>query len=173
MEFIENTIEERILCDNYEKKCNSKFKDYLNKIYKKPWGKEYLSYQNKQIGIWILHIDKGKETSVHCHFKKDSLLICLNGCFKINLFNSFKILNTLQIIYIPKDTFHGIYSYTDDAILMEIELYSQEVSYSDKNDLLRLRDVYIRDKDKYESSVTELEDTNRENMIFNKEINIK
>ena len=175
MEFIKNTSEERILCNNYEKKnrSNSEFKDYLNKIYKKPWGKEYLSYQTKEIGIWILHVDKGKETSVHCHFKKDTLLVCLNGCFKINLFEGFKILNTLQMLYIPKDTFHGIYSYTDNAILMEIEIYTNKVSYSDKNDLLRLRDVYVRDKDKYESSVTEIEDTNEENMIFNKEIDYK
>lgn len=175
MEFIKNTSEERILCNNYEKKnrSNSEFKDYLNKIYKKPWGKEYLSYQTKEIGIWILHVDKGKETSVHCHFKKDTLLVCLNGCFKINLFEGFKILNTLQMLYIPKDTFHGIYSYTDNAILMEIEIYTNKVSYSDKNDLLRLRDVYVRDKDKYESSVTEIEDTNEENMIFNKEIGYK
>ena len=175
MEFIKNTSEERILCNNYEKKnrSNSEFKDYLNKIYKKPWGKEYLSYQTKEIGIWILHVDKGKETSVHCHFKKDTMLVCLNGCFKINLFEGFKILNTLQMLYIPKDTFHGIYSYTDNAILMEIEIYTNKVSYSDKNDLLRLRDVYVRDKDKYESSVTEIEDTNEENMIFNKEIDYK
>jgi D-glycero-beta-D-manno-heptose 1-phosphate adenylyltransferase len=175
MEFIKNTSEERILCNNYEKKnrSNSEFKDYLNKIYKKPWGKEYLSYQTKEIGIWILHVDKGKETSVHCHFKKDTLLVCLNGCFKINLFEGFKILNTLEMLYIPKDTFHGIYSYTDNAILMEIEIYTNKVSYSDKNDLLRLRDVYVRDKDKYESSVTEIEDTNEENMIFNKEIDYK
>jgi len=175
MEFIKRTIDERELCSKYEKKnrTNSVFKDYLNKIYDKPWGKEYLSYQNEQIGIWILHIDKGKETSVHCHFKKDTLLICLNGCFKINLFKGFKILNTLQMLYIPKDTFHGIYSYTENSVLMEIELYSHEVSYSDKNDLLRLRDVYIRDKDKYESSVTEIQDINKENMIFNEETEYK
>lgn len=37
-------------------RSNSEFKDYLNKIYKKPWGKEYLSYQTKEIGIWILHV---------------------------------------------------------------------------------------------------------------------
>lgn len=166
MDYIKNSIEEELLCDKYYKKPNSEFKDYLNKIYIKPWGKEYMSYQNKNIGIWILKIDKNKQTSVHCHFKKDTILVCLSGCFKINLYNSYKILNTLQMIYIPKNTFHGIYSYTNNDILMEIEIYSYHVNYSDKNDLLRLRDVYVRDKDTYSLSANELEDNNKENMIF-------
>ena len=48
MEFIKRTIHEKELCSKYEKKNrkNSEFKDYLNKIYYKRWGKEYLSYQN-------------------------------------------------------------------------------------------------------------------------------
>ena len=68
-----------------------------NKIYKKPWGSEYLAYQNTEIGIWILKINKGMETSVHCHFKKDTILICLSGSFKIKLYDSFKILNILSL----------------------------------------------------------------------------
>lgn len=166
MDFIKNISEEKKICENYDIKPTSEYKDYLNKIYEKPWGKEYMSYQNKNIGIWILEIDKNKETSVHCHFKKDTILICLNGCFKINLYDSYKILNTLQIMYIPKNTFHGIYSYIENSILMEIEIYNEEVEYSDKNDLLRLRDIYNREKDKYETSVIEYEDNDKNNMVF-------
>jgi len=70
------------------------------------------------------------ETSVHCHFKKDTLLLCLAGTFKINLYKDkdFKIVNILESLYIPRETFHGIHAYTDNCILMEIELYTESVS---------------------------------------------
>uniref|UniRef100_A0A6C0DL49 Cytidyltransferase-like domain-containing protein n=1 Tax=viral metagenome TaxID=1070528 RepID=A0A6C0DL49_9ZZZZ len=134
---------------------NSKKKDYLNKLYEKPWGHEYLTYQNDNIGIWILHFNKNCKTSVHCHFKKDTLLIVLNGTFRIDKYNGYTILNENEIIYFPASSFHGIMSYIENGIVLEIEIYSNLVNYSDKNDLLRLRDAYNRDKDNYESSVVE------------------
>jgi rfaE bifunctional protein nucleotidyltransferase chain/domain len=130
-------------------------KDYFNKVNDKPWGKEYLAYQNEHIGIWILYINKNCETSLHCHFKKDSLLIVLNGAFKINLYNRYIILNDFEKIYCPRNVFHGIHSYTNDGMLMEIEYYTSEINYTDKNDLLRLKDIYNRDKHSYENSITE------------------
>jgi mannose-6-phosphate isomerase-like protein (cupin superfamily) len=133
----------------------------------KPWGKEYLAYQNKDIGIWILHIKKDQETSLHCHFKKDTILIPLYGCFKINLYNTYHILHLLESLYIPKSTFHGIHSYVEDAILMEIEVYTEHIRYTDKNDLLRIKDIYIRDKNNYETSITERVPNENEIMAFN------
>lgn len=157
MDYIRCCSEEYNIFNNSQlnNRNNSKKIDYFNKINEKPWGKEYLAYQNSKIGIWILHINKEQETSLHCHFKKDTILIPLQGSFKINLFNSYKLVNTLDKLYIPKKTFHGIYSYSNDSILMEIEIYTDEITYTDKNDLLRIRDIYNRDKDKYETSVTE------------------
>lgn len=171
MEFIKNTSQELEVCQNYKKdnRENTGYKNYLEKIFIKPWGKEYLAYQQNNIGIWILHVHKNKETSVHCHFKKDTILMSLKGAFKINLFENYRILNELECIYVPRNTFHGIHSYTDGSILMEIELYTDKINYSDKNDLLRLRDSFIRDKDKYETSVKEIKDEKRENMNFMKE----
>ena len=48
---------------NKENNLNS----FYNKIVKKPWGKEYLIFQNNVVAIWLLSIEPGKNTSLHCH----------------------------------------------------------------------------------------------------------
>ena len=167
MEFIKNIKEEKELCNKslIGIRENTKQIDYFNKVNDKPWGKEYLAYQNKNIGIWILHINCDQETSLHCHFKKDTILIPLTGCFKINLYNKYRILHMFDSIFVPRNTFHGIHSYVNNGILMEIEVYTENIEYTDKNDLLRIKDIYNRDKDKYETSV--LERMPNENEIMN------
>lgn len=126
---------------------------YLDCVFDKPWGKEYLAYQNNMIGIWILHVNEGAETSVHCHFKKDTVLIGLKGACRIDRMESgsFHIVHALDSLYVPHECFHGIHAYTD-SIIMEIEVYTEGVTHSDKNDLLRLRDIHCRDKNTYEGS---------------------
>ena len=168
MEFIFKTQAENDVCikSKLGLRENSNKIDYLKKINDKPWGKEYLAFQNKEIGIWILHVNKNQETSLHCHFKKDTILIPISGCFKINLFNKFVILNLFDSIYVPRNTFHGIHSYSDNAILMEIEIYTEHISYTDKNDLLRIKDIYNRDKTQYETSVIERIPYENEIMVF-------
>jgi rfaE bifunctional protein nucleotidyltransferase chain/domain len=171
MEFIQILESEKNICKSSAGKTrvNSDKYNYANKLYKKPWGNEYLAYQNTEIGIWVLKVNKGMETSVHCHFKKDTLLICLSGSFKINLYDSFRILNPIECLYIPREVFHGIHAYGDNCVLMEIELYTDTIKYTDKNDLLRLRDVFNRDKNRYETSITEEDDENCKNMNFHEE----
>lgn len=46
-----------------------------------------------------------------------------------------------------------------------MEIYTNDISYTDKNDLLRIRDIYNRDKTNYEKSVQERKAN--ENEIFN------
>ena len=55
------------------------FYDYSNVVVKKPWGYEYLIYCNDIVAIWILHIQCGAQTSMHCHPNKNTGLIVLNG----------------------------------------------------------------------------------------------
>ena len=169
IQFIKNTEEEQDVCINSSigKRENSCKINYKNKVNDKPWGKEYLAYQNEKIGIWVLHVNKDQETSLHCHFKKDTILFPISGCFKINLYDKFKILNLFDCLYIPRNTFHGIHSYTNDGILMEIEIYTEDIEYTDKNDLLRIKDIYNRDKNRYETSVAEREPNENEIMDFN------
>jgi len=168
MKYIKNTIEEQYICNQHYNKtrANSKFINYIGKINDKPWGKEYLAFQNKYIGIWILIVNKDQETSLHCHFKKDTILMPISGSFKINLFNTYLQLGIFESIYVPRNTFHGIHSYVDNSVLMEIEIYTDEIEYTDKNDLLRIKDIYNRDKDKYETSVTERIPEECETMLF-------
>jgi rfaE bifunctional protein nucleotidyltransferase chain/domain len=175
MKFIKTTEEETIICKNslIGKRENSKKINYFHKVNDKPWGKEYLAYQSKYIGIWILHINKDQETSLHCHFKKDTILIPLSGSFKINLFNDFTIINLLESLYFPKETFHGIHSYCENGVLMEIEIYTDQIEYTDKNDLLRIKDMYNRDRINYEKSILEREPYENEIMIFEKDNNYK
>lgn len=137
-------------------KDNTTRLNHFNKVYDKPWGKEYLIYQNDKLGIWILHINKDQGTSTHCHFKKDSIIIPLSGTFRINLYKGYTLLNELDQLYVPRRVFHGLQSYADDSVVMEIEIYTEDIKYTDKNDLFRLRDQYERsDKTGYGSSVRE------------------
>lgn len=136
--------------------------NYLDKGYIKPWGYEYMAYQNKDVGVWILHVNQDQQTSVHCHFHKDTVLCVLSGTFRIDLYDGFKILNEGDVCYIPACMFHGIFAYSPNAIVLEVEIYHTYrdpdgaiLEHSDKNDLLRLRDVYTRDKNTYSGSAIE------------------
>lgn len=129
--------------------------DYKNKVCVKPWGYEFLVFQNNKVAIWYLNMKKGHSTSLHCHFKKDTILIVLSGCAKIGLIDNKKIaLNTLESIYIPKYKFHSIASFSDETFILEIEVFSKGLQFSDKNDLLRIDDQYMRKPVGYESSVS-------------------
>lgn len=141
--------------------------DYKNKICIKPWGYEYLAYETEKIGIWILNIKKNNKTSLHTHFNKDTIIILISGCIKINLIdNNYKILNILDIINIPKNKFHGIESISEDSMVFELEIYNDKIDFSDKNDLFRINDMYNRDITGYENSITISEDLNKYNYRY-------
>ena len=79
-----NIINNHIYIKNKKNDCI----DYENSVCIKPWGHEFLIYKNKKIGIWFLKINNGHKTSLHCHFNKDTIIICLKGCAKIELINN-------------------------------------------------------------------------------------
>jgi D-beta-D-heptose 7-phosphate kinase/D-beta-D-heptose 1-phosphate adenosyltransferase len=128
--------------------------DYKNKICIKPWGYEYLAFESTKIGIWILNINKNNKTSLHTHFNKDTTLIVISGTIKLNLIdNNYKLLSIFDIINIPKNKFHGIESISDNSIILELEIYNDNINFSDKNDLFRINDIYNRENTGYESSI--------------------
>jgi len=148
--------------NNYSKEKNNKI-DYKNKICKKPWGYEFLSYESNKIGIWTINITKNNKTSLHTHFNKDTILIVIKGCVKINLIDEYKILTIMDIINIPKNKFHSIECITDESTILEIEIFNSILDFSDKNDLYRINDDYNRENIGYEKSVeisTELDKYN-------------
>lgn len=164
-----NLTEHEIIINNNIKK-NNKINnriDYKNKICIKPWGYEYLAYESENIGIWILNITKNNKTSLHSHFNKDTTLILLSGCIKLNLIDdNYKLLSILDIINIPKNKFHGIESISDNSVILELEIYNKNVNFSDKNDLFRINDIYNRETTGYENSIIISEDLNKYNYKY-------
>ena len=132
--------------------------EYKNKVCVKPWGYEFLVYESKRLGAWYLKINEGCQTSLHTHFHKDTLLFCISGSAKINLMEGEEYeLGPLQSIYIPKYKFHGLGSFSPETFLLEIEIFDNETTFTDKNDLLRIDDKYSRKNTGYESSVKTVE----------------
>jgi rfaE bifunctional protein nucleotidyltransferase chain/domain len=140
--------------------------DYKSKVCVKPWGYEFLAYESEKIGIWILSINQGHQTSMHSHLHKDTILVVLNGCIKIDFMDGSKICSQMSVTFIPKQKFHSIISLTDNVSIMEIEIFSKCVTFSDKNDVLRIDDVYNREKTGYENSVSISYDLHKYNYFY-------
>jgi len=110
----------------------------------KPWNFEYHVFRG-DTGVTILHMDKGKETSLHYHKNKDTLFIVLSGEVNILVGNQETILLTGNRIEIPKGKLHRTKALTN-AVLLEYE------STGDIFDLVRVKDKYKRGKN-YEAPV--------------------
>ena len=151
------TQEEKQIVSNNNHKKHEKhsFFDYNNQVCIKPWGHEFLIYQNKKIGIWFLKLKSGHKTSLHCHFNKDTFIVVLKGSVKIDLINNRVMnLNCMDSLFLPHYSFHGLGSFSEESYLLEIEVYNDSIDFTDKNDLLRLNDQYKRPDSNYQSSVT-------------------
>lgn len=117
-----------------------------NVVVKKPWGYEYLCYKNKNLAIWFLHIEKEKSTSLHCHPKKHTSLIVLNGEVNITFMRSSTYVKALDKIGIFRSRFHSTCAITDETFILEVE------TPEDKHDLVRLKDSYGRENIGYETA---------------------
>lgn len=117
--------------------------DYTDIVVKKPWGKEYLCYRNSEVAIWYLHIEKDKETSMHCHPNKNTGFVVLEGKAKLSFLRNSVDLEGLDKIHIFRSRFHSTKAITD-SFIFEIE------TPEDKHDLVRLEDAYGRAGTDYE-----------------------
>ncbi len=124
---------------------------YESTIVKKPWGYEYLAYKNKDVALWFLYIKHTHSTSLHCHPKKTTGLILLDGKAEVSFFNNTNKLDPGSKIMIRKGLFHTTKA-TDEkgAFVFEIE------TPVDKQDLVRFRDSYGREGKPYEDSSHEI-----------------
>jgi len=113
--------------------------DFSKLVVNKPWGYEYLMFQNKKVAIWMLYIKKGYSTSMHCHpNKKTSLFLVLGGAVSSTLNESFNLKEKEGLIY-DQGVFHTTEAVSENgAFVMEIE------TPPDKADLFRLKDKYKR-----------------------------
>ena len=117
--------------------------DYSDVIVKKPCGSEYLCYRNEEVAIWFLHIEKDKETSMHCHPNKNTGFVVLEGKAKLSFLRNSMELEGLDKIHIFRSRFHSTRAITD-SFIFEIE------TPEDKHDLVRLDDAYGRAGTQYE-----------------------
>lgn len=53
--------------------------DYSDVIVIKPWGYEFLIFENDWVAIWMLHIGRKRKTSMHPHPSKVTSLVLLSG----------------------------------------------------------------------------------------------
>jgi mannose-6-phosphate isomerase-like protein (cupin superfamily) len=121
-------------------------------VVKKPWGYEYLMYENAQVALWLLHIRQGQQTSMHCHPIKTTGLVVLEGEAELSFLTDKKLVKAPEKQMIRRGLFHSTRAVSDGGIFMfEIE------TPNDKNDLVRLSDKYGRASNGYETSEHELE----------------
>jgi len=130
---------------------------YRDIVVKKPWGFEYLAYQNENLGIWLLHINENMKTSMHCHPKKNTGLICLQGSVEVSFLKNKIALKGIDKIMIFRGRFHSTQALgKGGAFILEVECPQ------DKHDLVRLDDEYGRKDMPYEGNECEFKKTNDE-----------
>jgi len=119
-----------------------------SKVYvPKPWGREYIVYENEYCAIWLLELNPGAETSFHCHSKKSTGLICLEGSIELRLLNHTHYIGPLGKINIHPGRFHSSRNTSNvTSYMLEIE------SPVNKCDLIRWDDKNGRVNSMYESN---------------------
>lgn len=122
------------------------YKDY---IVPKPWGEEYLVFESDDVAIWLLKLNTGQQTSLHCHPNKKTGLIVLDGEIKLSFLSTTHILPTFAKTVIREGVFHSSKNISNGiTTLLEVECPKN------KTDLVRLEDNYGRKGKEYEDSST-------------------
>ena len=127
----------------------NKNKFYSKSYIYKPWGYEYIIYDDKnKIGVTFLKVDYNHSTSLHCHPTKKTGFIILNGKADVQIGiykNNRKKFNSLSRLVFRPGLFHSL------KALSKSGLYALEFeSPYDKNDLIRFKDNYGRKSKEYE-----------------------
>lgn len=127
-----------------EQQANDFF-DYSKVVVRKPWGYEYLLYQNDIVSVWILYIKKGYQTSMHCHPNKKTSIVLLSGKALCSTVEGEVIRAPGEGILLGEGAFHRTRSLSEEeTFVMEVE------TPVNKRDLVRAKDDYGREKLGYE-----------------------
>lgn len=128
---------------------------FQQKIVNKPWGYEYLMYENRNIALWYLFIEYKKQTSLHCHPDKKTGLILLSGKVQVEFLNTSLKLKALDKLMLRAGLFHSTKALSSrGSIIIEIETPPH------KYNLIRLEDKYGRKGKPYESKKCMIPKTN-------------
>tara|TARA_B100001057_G_scaffold494295_1_gene590531 strand:- start:647 stop:1321 length:675 start_codon:yes stop_codon:yes gene_type:complete len=116
-------------------------------VVQKPWGNEYIVCKNKTSATWLLNLKYNKKTSLHCHPKKKTGFVLLDGKVEVMLgFYEKVILNAPSKLTIRPGLFHSTKALSKNgATILEIE------TPINKNDLVRFKDDYGRENKPYEN----------------------
>jgi mannose-6-phosphate isomerase-like protein (cupin superfamily) len=127
------------------KQLKNDFLKYEGLIIRKPWGYEYLAFENEYVAMWVLYIQHGFQTSLHCHPNKKSSLTVLSGeALCTTLGGAIKVRPGKGLL-IDRGTFHSTRALSKNGIVvMEVE------TPVNKRDLVRLDDKYGRKDKGYE-----------------------
>lgn len=120
--------------------------EYLDEVIPKPWGYEFRVYADDLYDVWKLCLFSGEGTSVHCHPRKETALLCLAGSGRMRLLGSEHEVTAGNVVLIGKGVFHG----TENTGTGNLHLVEVEVPRN-KFDLVRLRDRYGRQGTQYET----------------------
>jgi len=122
---------------------------YDNRVVNKPWGNEYVVYRNSnKLSVTLLNIDYNKKTSLHCHPTKKTGFIVLSGkaLIQLGLWKATsKNYSSPSKLMIRTGLFHSIKAVSKKGLCaLEFE------TPVNKNDLVRFKDSYGREKKPYE-----------------------
>lgn len=121
--------------------------DYKRCVVNKPWGYEYLMFENTEVAIWVLYLKEGHATSMHCHPNKKTSLVVLKGLVNCSTLEGFMSRKEGEGLIIETSVFHSTKAISKGgAMIMEVE------SPPNKRDLVRLKDAYGREGAQYEGA---------------------
>ncbi len=159
----------RIFVSEIDRTNLSKFKtteaqdkriDYSKVVVNKPWGYEYLMFENDYVAIWILHLKKGHQNSLHCHPRKKTSMMVLSGKIRASTLTDWFELKELDGLMYEEGLFHTQKALSNNVFLLEIE------TPPIKKDLVRLRDSYGREGKAYEGKNKLSKNISKFNYIF-------
>lgn len=121
--------------------------DYSRVVVRKPWGYEYLWHQTAEVAVWMLHLNAGCATSMHCHARKRTSLIIMAGGAECSTFDDRYRLGPGQAVVLEPCVFHSTRAAgAAGTVIMEVETPPL------KGDLLRFRDNFGRTGQGYEDA---------------------
>ncbi|MEN6336460.1 MAG: thiamine pyrophosphate-binding protein, partial [Phycisphaerales bacterium] len=128
---------------------------YEDVIVKKPWGYEYLVFENEHVAIWLLQIVRKRKTSMHCHPRKRTGLILLSGDARFHHLEGSIPLGRMGVVNIEAGAFHSTEAANDLPIdpVSENGIWVMEIESPPlKEDLCRMSDAYGRAGAMYEGA---------------------
>lgn len=120
--------------------------NYQKILIQKPWGSEYLAFENDKCAVWILNLKHEGATSLHCHPRKKTSLAVLDGEIIFTTLNESMMIKKGEGVFIDKGVFHSSRAVSPNgAVVLETE------TPNNKKDLLRYSDNYGREGKGYEN----------------------